>query len=192
MKNKFCLLTLSVVVALTSCQKKEDAASKIKPTTEDIAPASPEVQAAPATPQTTPTEAQTAPQQQATAKPNPNATEMTFAEKEFDFGKIKQGDKVSHTFTFKNTGANDLVITNAVGSCGCTVPEYPKEAIKPGKTGKMKVTFDSTGKSGDQKKTVTITANTAAGMETISIKAKVDAPAAANVTPVSSVNVTKS
>lgn len=98
---------------------------------------------------------------------------MTFKEKEFDFGTIKEGDKVEHVFTFTNTGNADLIITDAKGSCGCTVPEYKKDAIKPGETSTMKVTFDSTGKPGKQQKSVNITANTANGNELLTIRAEV-------------------
>lgn len=98
---------------------------------------------------------------------------MEFEKKEHDFGTINQGDKVVYTFNFKNTGEADLIISNAVGSCGCTVPEYPKEAVKPGESGKMKVSFDSAGKSGQQQKTITVTANTAAGKEILTIKTSI-------------------
>jgi Protein of unknown function (DUF1573) len=99
---------------------------------------------------------------------------MTFEEKEFDFGTIKEGDKVEHVFTFKNTGEADLIIVDAKGSCGCTVPEYKKGvAIKPGESSTMKVSFDSTGKPGKQQKSVNITANTASGNELLTIRAEV-------------------
>jgi hypothetical protein len=98
---------------------------------------------------------------------------ISFSKKEHDFGTIKEGEKVETTFTFTNNGEADLLIANAAGSCGCTVPEFPKEPIKPGKSGKMKVSFDSNGKPGMQQKTVTITANTATGTETLTIKANV-------------------
>lgn len=104
---------------------------------------------------------------------NDKLTEMVFTEEEFDFGTIKQGEKVNHYFTFKNTGANDLILTRANGSCGCTVPEFPKEPIPPGKTGKMKVTFNSAGKSGKQQKTVSVYANVPKGGVVITIKAKI-------------------
>lgn len=84
---------------------------------------------------------------------------MTFEQTEFEFGDITQGDKVSHTFTFKNTGTAPLLITNARAACGCTVPEWPKEPIAPGKSGKIDVEFNSRGKSGSQNKAVTITTN---------------------------------
>jgi len=98
---------------------------------------------------------------------------MTFAETEFDFGTINEGDVVEHTFTFTNTGKAPLVIVNAKGSCGCTVPEWPKEPIAPGATGSMLVKFNSNGKPNAQNKQVTITANTEAGKETLKIKAMV-------------------
>lgn len=112
-----------------------------------------------------------------TAKPIPSDGKypmMSFERTEHDFGKINAGDKVTYTFNFTNTGAADLVISNAVGSCGCTVPEYPKEPVKPGASGKIKVTFNSTGKSGNQQKTVTISTNTQAGKELLTIKAMIN------------------
>ena len=98
---------------------------------------------------------------------------MTFEKKEHDFGIIKADSKVDYTFKFKNTGKEDLVISNAQGSCGCTIPEYPKEAIKPGESGKIKVSFNSAGKSGNQQKSVTITANTEVEKELLTIKAQI-------------------
>lgn len=98
---------------------------------------------------------------------------MDFKEREFDFGDINQGDKVEHIFIFKNTGDTDLKIERANGSCGCTVPDYPKEPVKPGEEGQIKVSFDSKGKHGKQSKSVTIFANTIKGNEMIKIKANI-------------------
>ncbi|GAA4107225.1 DUF1573 domain-containing protein [Aquimarina addita] len=98
---------------------------------------------------------------------------MTFAETEHDFGNINEGDVVEHTFTFTNTGKAPLVIVNAKGSCGCTVPSYSKDPIAPGAEGQMLVKFNSNGKPNSQSKQVTITANTEAGKEIIKIKAQV-------------------
>lgn len=89
-----------------------------------------------------------------------NGPVMKFDELEFNFGTIKQGESVTHEFRFKNSGKEPLLINNAVGSCGCTVPDYPKEPIKPNSSGVIKVTFNSAGKSGPQDKTVTITYDT--------------------------------
>jgi len=102
---------------------------------------------------------------------------MNFTERQHDFGTINQGDKVTHIFTYTNTGAVDLLVSNAVGSCGCTVPEYTHEPVHPGETGTIKVTFNSAGKSGHQSKTVTITANTQTTKEILTIKASIIPPA---------------
>ena len=98
---------------------------------------------------------------------------MKFSETEHDFGEINAIDKVTHTFTFTNEGQTDLLITQAVGSCGCTVPDYPKEPLAPGDKGEIKVAFDPSNKNGLQSKTVTITANTQKGTEVLTIKANV-------------------
>jgi hypothetical protein len=83
-----------------------------------------------------------------------------FAEKSYDFGMVKEeGGKVSHEFTFTNTGDKPLVIISATASCGCTMPEYPKDPIKPGKTGKIKVTYNPSGRPGEFNKTVKIRYN---------------------------------
>jgi len=164
------IIAMFVFASLLSC-KKEDALSKIDPNSKDIPineyignpSAEKPVEINSAQPETTPT-------------PPPadgKYPAMTFNKKEHDFGVINEGDKVETTFTFTNTGEADLIIANAAGSCGCTVPEFPKEPIKPGKTGKMKVSFDSNGKPGMQQKSVTITANTATGKDVLTIKANV-------------------
>jgi hypothetical protein len=106
---------------------------------------------------------------------------MAFDKTEHDFGTINQGDKVTYSFAFTNTGASDLIISNAVGSCGCTVPEYPKAPLKPGESGKIKVSFNSAGKNGRQQKTVTIATNTATGKEIITIKANITPKAGSGI-----------
>ena len=87
-----------------------------------------------------------------------------------DFGEIKQNVEVQTSFNFKNTGKVPLVITNATSSCGCTVPEYPKEAIAPGESGAIKVVYNGSGKDAISK-TVTLTTNTEQGTELLTIKA---------------------
>lgn len=96
-----------------------------------------------------------------------------FAESEFDFGDIKEGDVVKHVFKFTNIGRSNLIITDAKGSCGCTIPSYPKEAIEVGGLGEIEVQFNSQNKSGANQKFVSIVANTFPEVTTISIKANV-------------------
>lgn len=78
----------------------------------------------------------------------------------FDFGVADEGEVVKHTFKFTNVGKDPLLINNAKGSCGCTVPTWPKEAIPPGGIGEIRVEFNTKGKPGMQSKRVTVTANT--------------------------------
>jgi len=85
---------------------------------------------------------------------------IKFKELTYDFGKIKQGDKVTYDFKFTNTGKSPLIIKDAIASCGCTKPEWPTTPIKPGESGAIKVTFNSASKMGLQDKQITITANT--------------------------------
>ena len=93
---------------------------------------------------------------------------------EHDFGTITEGAVVETEFMVTNLGESDLIISNASASCGCTVPDYPKQPLKPGETAPIKVSFNSAGKSGMQNKTVTLTTNTENGKETFSIKANVE------------------
>jgi hypothetical protein len=85
---------------------------------------------------------------------------IQFEDTLFRFGTIREGEEVEHSFPFTNTGKNDLLISNASASCGCTVPEWPKEPIPPGGKGIIKATFNSEGKQGKQSKKIVISANT--------------------------------
>jgi len=96
----------------------------------------------------------------ATPAPTGPTTNMTFDETEFKFGTVDEGEVVSHTFKFTNTGSNPLIISNAKGSCGCTVPQWPREPIPAGEAGSITVEFNSKGKKGPRNQKVTITANT--------------------------------
>ncbi len=100
------------------------------------------------------------PATQATQAPTGPTTTIAFEESEYDFGTVKAGEKVTHVFKFKNTGSEPLIISNAKGSCGCTVPNWPREPIPPGGEGEIVVEFNSKGKRGKQNRKVTITANT--------------------------------
>jgi hypothetical protein len=101
---------------------------------------------------------------------------ITFDETVHDFGEIIQGERVTYSFTFHNTGGSDLLITKVSTSCGCTVGKYPTEMIKPGEGGEIEVTFDSHRKKGIQNKTVTILANTEPNKTMLRVKAKVVVP----------------
>lgn len=99
---------------------------------------------------------------------------ISFDKTSHDFGTINEGDNVTTTFSFTNTGDADLIIVDARGSCGCTVPQYPKNTpIAPGQTGEIVVSFDSSNKPGLQQKTVTLSANTTSGREMLRIKSNV-------------------
>ncbi len=101
---------------------------------------------------------------------------ILFNEEKHDFGKIMQGEKVSYSFVFKNTGGSDLVISSAQGSCGCTVPSYPNEPVKPGAEGKIDVVFNSEGKSGMVQKTVTLVTNCNPSTKMLTISATIIVP----------------
>ncbi|WP_319805315.1 DUF1573 domain-containing protein [Hymenobacter latericus] len=118
-----------------------------------------------------------APAQAATAKANGPA--ISFTEMKYDFGKIKQGDVVEHTFKFKNTGTAPLVISNIGTSCGCTTPDWTKDPIMPGKTGSITAKFNSAGKLGMQNKVLTIESNAAGGSTMVSLVGEILDPAAA-------------
>lgn len=108
-----------------------------------------------------------------TEVPNPNAPVMTFVEAEHDFGDIKPGQVVKHTFEFTNTGKSPLLIETATASCGCTTPNWTKEPIAPGAKGTIEVQFDSQGKSGIQNKQIAVRANTTPSITQISIKTNI-------------------
>ena len=107
-------------------------------------------------------------------------TSIEFEENTFQWGELIEGEKIQNVFTFTNTGTEPLIISNAKGSCGCTVPRWPKEPIMPGETADLLVQFDSTnkGKKGGslQVKRVTITANTDPAHTFLTIKGTVLKP----------------
>lgn len=101
--------------------------------------------------------------------------DIRFAEDTFNFGEALEGEKVVHAFRFRNVGKNNLVISNAVGSCGCTVPEWPKEPIKPGAEGVINVVFDTKGRAGIASKSVTVFSNTEPAARKVYLKGFVKA-----------------
>ncbi|KKX47253.1 MULTISPECIES: DUF1573 domain-containing protein [Sphingobacterium] len=98
---------------------------------------------------------------------------IEFAEPAFDFGQIKEGAEVTHTFTLKNTGNAPLIISEVRASCGCTQPEFSKSPVLPGKTSDIKVTFKSEGQVGKQQKIITIHSNASNGLTTVQLKGEV-------------------
>ncbi|WP_108866968.1 DUF1573 domain-containing protein [Aquimarina aquimarini] len=141
------ILILAGIFAMTLVSCKEDAAKKVKEENVEMA--------------------------EGRDAKNTDFPVMSFAKTEHDFGTINEGDVVEHKFEFTNTGKAPLVIVSAKGSCGCTVPQWPKDPVAPGAKGEMLVKFNSSGKPNQQTKQVTITANTEAGKEIIKIKATV-------------------
>jgi len=145
-KNTF-LLALVITASIVACDSKSDVRDAAR---DSLNPQANNTTSATATdPTAMPSETPSGP-----------TTTVTFSEERFNFGTVTAGEKVQHNFKIKNTGKEPLIITNASSSCGCTVPEWPKEPISPGKSGEIKVVFDSNGKSGAQSKRVTIVANT--------------------------------
>jgi hypothetical protein len=116
--------------------------------------------------------------------PSGPTTVMTFEHTDFDYGTVKEGEKVKHVYKFKNTGKEPLIISSAKGSCGCTVPKWPSEPIAPGASGQIDVEFDSKGKPGKQTKRVTVTANTVPAQSFLNISGNVEKdPNAPTATP---------
>lgn len=102
-----------------------------------------------------------------------DGAKIEFAKETHDYGDIKYGADGTCTFEFKNTGNVPLIISNAQGSCGCTVPDWPKEPIAPGAKAKILVKYD-TKRPGEFSKNVTITSNAVNAPTTvIYIKGKV-------------------
>ncbi len=177
MKTNFLsLLAFVALFALASCggdSATKDAA-RDSLSTAAATPATPA--ANPATPATP-------------AVPTGPLTTMEFKEDTYDFGEVMEGEKVIYEYAFTNTGKEPLIISNAKGSCGCTVPDWPKEPIPVGGSSVIKVQFDSKGKGKvggqPQTKRVTITANTDPANTYLTIKGKVNKEeSATTATPV--------
>lgn len=111
--------------------------------------------------------------QPAEEKPEGPLPAIAFQNTEHDFGTIREGDIVEHTFSFTNTGQAPLIIQNAQPSCGCTAPDWSKEPIPPGGKGYVKAKFDSNGKPNVQNKSITVVANTWPKQTVIRFKAMV-------------------
>ncbi len=133
------LLSILIVLSINTYFIYHQTKSKIAETTESIIPTSvPAIKSMPNLPKTT----------------------LKFDSLIHNFGVIKDDKKQYHAFEFTNTGKEPLMILGAEGSCGCTVPSWPRDPIAPGKSAKIEVSFDPNGKSGEQSKIVTVTSNT--------------------------------
>ena len=122
----------------------------------------------------TPTATPAAPQPNV-AVPSGPVTTVAFNENgTFDFGTVTEGKIVTHTFAFTNTGSEPLIISDAKGSCGCTVPSTPTAPIAPGEDGEVTVQFNSKNKKGARNQKVTITANTNPAQRFISLTGTVN------------------
>jgi len=146
MKRIITLSILSLSLFVFSC--KEDASKKIKKDNLEIA-------------------------KKRDADIKEGGPKISFTKTEHDFGVIQEGDVVETVFEFTNTGKTELIITSAKGSCGCTVPQWPKQPIMPGEKSEIKVKFNSFRKPNLQQKQVTLLTNTEEGREILTIKAQV-------------------
>ncbi len=109
------------------------------------------------------------------AKPavDPDAGKFKFKEETHDYGEVPEGPKAECDFEFKNTGKKPIVISEAHGSCGCTVPQWPTEPILPGKKAKIHVVYNTVGRPGPINKDITINSNAAQQPMVLHIKGNV-------------------
>jgi hypothetical protein len=110
---------------------------------------------------------------QAANKPVNSPTKVAFGTVTHDFGNIDQNSENNYTFTFTNTGDKPLIIETATGSCGCTVPKFPREPIAPGATSEIQVVYKPGKQKGLQNKTITVIANTEPRSTRLNITANV-------------------
>lgn len=97
--------------------------------------------------------------QATTQQPDPNAGKFKFEEQIHDFGEVMEGPTAECDFEFRNVGKSPIIITEAHGSCGCTVPKWPQEPILPKRKGVIHVTYNTAGRVGPINKDVFITSN---------------------------------
>ena len=163
MFSKFTLLAATgLAFASFSCQQGNDEVrAAARQEIETVAPANPNA---------------AAPAQPSVAAPVGPTTTMAFNESVFNFGTVTEGEIITHTYAFKNTGSEPLIVSDARGTCGCTVPSKPTAPIAPGETGEITVRFDTRSKVGDRQQKVTVTANTEPNQTIISLDGTVVAP----------------
>lgn len=104
---------------------------------------------------------------------NENAPVIRIENAVYEFGTVKEGEKVEHTYSFTNTGKSPLILSNVSASCGCTTPEYSKHPINPGEKGSVTVVFDSQNQVGMQQKIITILSNAEPSRTILQLKGEV-------------------
>ena len=108
------------------------------------------------------------------AQDGKKAPKVTFQKSVHDFGKVAESaGSVSCEFTFKNTGTAPFIIQRVQASCGCTTPDYTNEPVLPGKEGKIKVTYSTTGRPGTINKDITVFSNVPDSIYRLNIKGEV-------------------
>lgn len=149
-KISVALLAGAIVLGLSACSKKAEentagqAAGSVTQTAQD-------------------TNAMRLPAEQAEAE-GMTKTTVEFSEMEYDFGTVKEGAKVKHTYKVKNTGTAPLKMTQVKPSCGCTASEFSEEEIAPGGEGYVTAEFNSAGRPGMANKTISVTGNFSDGL----------------------------
>ncbi len=98
---------------------------------------------------------------------------IEFGESVYDFGEVKEGEVVEHVYAYINTGTEPVILSQVSASCGCTTPSYTQTPVLPGKSGEVKVSFDSNGQVGKQQKIVTIVSNAENRVMTVQLKGEV-------------------
>ena len=151
MKKTLSIIALSIIgFGLVSCKKESKEVQGTETTTDSAAVTTPADSSAAPVSAETPAVAPVS---------NQPLTSIALSESNFNFGNIKKGDKVEHIYEITNTGTNPLVISEVKPGCGCTVPEFTKEPILPGKKGKITLHFDSTNFDGNVNKFADVYAN---------------------------------
>jgi hypothetical protein len=175
---KHIMMALALVAVLTSCRDKaaEKRIAELESRLSQLEGGGKgTIQGTSTTPTITP-----AVQPAVEEKPEGPLPVLIFEKLEHDFGTITEGQKVTYTYKFKNTGSAPLIIQNAQPSCGCTAPDWSREPIPVGGSGFVKAEFDSKGKPGMQNKSITVTSNTFPKTTQLKFKANVTALAGAN------------
>ena len=154
MKKTLSIIALSIIgFGLVSCKKENKETQNAETVaTDSTAAGTPMTADSAVNPVAAPAEA-------AAPVSNEPSTSIALSESNFDFGKIKKGDKVEHIYEITNTGKNPLIISEVKPGCGCTAPDFTKEPIMPGKKGKITLHFDSTNFDGNVQKYADVFAN---------------------------------